>query len=104
MAKNVKAPEKVRVCCICKAEAARLKSNRPRLEGEPIMISITPMIYRRGQGKRMLKNAASVHVCESCLDLVIEVPFTTRETERLPMALLASIEDRYNSLKREDAA
>jgi hypothetical protein len=36
-------------------------------KGQSSIISITPILYRLGKGKRQLKNACSVRACEPCL-------------------------------------
>ena len=101
--------EAMRTCCVCGIKTARLKSNRPRREDEPIMPSITPMIYRRGIGKGVTTNAPSIQICEPCLDAIIRhlptgVPWFCLESSKLCTALLMSIAARYSDLLREDTA
>jgi hypothetical protein len=54
-----------RVCSVCEAEAAG--NSRSRLPSEPNIIAISFTIYRRGNGKGILKSAQRVQVCEECL-------------------------------------
>jgi hypothetical protein len=51
-----------RVCCICRTEATG--NLRKRNPGELNIVSITPLLYRRGTGKGELKNGGSVQICE----------------------------------------
>jgi hypothetical protein len=54
-----------RVCCVCGGEATNnLRTPDPK---EPNIIAITPVVYRRGNGKGQLKNAPRIQVCENCL-------------------------------------
>lgn len=54
-----------RTCCVCDAEATG--NTRKPIPGEPNIISISFVIYRRGRGKGETRNAQRVQICESCL-------------------------------------
>ncbi len=54
-----------RVCCVCGCEAS--SGRREPIAGEPRILAITAVVYRRGSGKGQLRNAPKVQVCEECL-------------------------------------
>jgi len=58
-------PKPPRVCCVCACEASN--GSRQPVAGEPVVLAITPIVYRRGNGKGRVRNASRVHVCEKCL-------------------------------------
>ena len=54
-----------RTCCVCEAQAT-FGARKP-IQGEPNIISISPVIYMRGTGKGQLRNAPKVQICATCL-------------------------------------
>ena len=93
-----------RVCCLCGADAS--SHLRGRIPGEPNILAITPLLYRRGSGKGRLRNAQSIHICESCLAKSLtpgRLRWNERQgDERLWEAFRSSLLDRYSSMLKED--
>lgn len=56
-------PDRFCIVCGCKASNGR----KQRDPNEPVMIAVTPVLYRRGAGKGQLRNAPRVNVCQDCL-------------------------------------
>jgi hypothetical protein len=96
-----------RACCDCGAEADG--NTRKRKPGEPNIIAITTVIYRRGEGKGTLKSAQRVQICEDCLTKALtggRLSWTGRERGggKLWGALRSSLLDRYSSMCEADRA
>jgi len=92
----------IRKCCCCEVVVKAIRGPR-KTSTPPYLVTIIPMVYRRAEGKRSLKYAANVSICEECLEKT-HLPWMTEEAMKFAMALLASIEARYNDTVREDAA
>lgn len=93
-----------RICCVCKAEARNQMRTRPK--GDPNIVSLTPLIYRRGNGKATLKNSLRIQVCEPCLVTALTAGrlHWAFEDNKLWDAIRESILNRYSAMLREDAA
>lgn len=94
-----------RVCCDCGAEVP--SGRRQQAPGGVNLVSITPLIYRRGNGKGQLKNAHQVVICETCLIKSItsgRLGWISTGESKLWTALKQSLTDRYNSLLEADRA
>lgn len=93
---------KKRVCCVCASEAT---PGRKRIAGEPNVLAITPVMYRRGTGKGQLRNAPKIVICESCLvrALVSSRLGLPKEAQKMWNAFRESISFRYGSMAEEDA-
>jgi hypothetical protein len=92
-----------RTCCVCGSEATG--NLRGRIEGEPNVIAITPVIYLRGNGKGQLRNAPRVQVCEPCLirALVGGRFGIGNQAAKIWAALRESLSYRYGAMKEDDA-
>lgn len=96
-----------RVCCVCGCEAAG--NMRKRTDGEPNILAITPILYRRGEGKGTLKSAMRVQVCEECLTRALTGGRLSwaggdRGGWKLWAALRSSLLDRYSGMCEADRA
>lgn len=93
----------VRVCVVCGAEApARVL---PGERSPVVMLTITPLLYRRGSGKGTLKNARGVTVCEPCYVQAVtagRLGWFHKSATLLWAALQQSLSDRYNAMLRDD--
>jgi hypothetical protein len=92
-----------KVCCVCGCEARDRMRYRPL--GDPNILAITPILYRRGQNKGDLKNAPRIQVCEPCLVKALtegRLIWTSKEIQNLWHALRESILVRYSSMVSED--
>lgn len=95
----------MRVCCVCDCEAA---SGRKKLaRGEPRIIAISAVIYRRGTGKGQLRNAPRVQVCDTCLEKALTNGRLTwiggnEAAKRLWAAMSSSILSTYEYLTLDD--
>jgi hypothetical protein len=102
-------PERFCIVCHCKASNGAKK----RTPGEPTIIAITPVMYRRGTGKGKLRNAARVTVCEECMSKAGTAGWLKWVTDFRPLivALFLSLieclskmsaDDAYNEVERPD--
>jgi hypothetical protein len=96
-----------RVCCVCGAEAT--SNRRDRIDGEPNIIAISPVVYRRGTGKGKLKSAKAVQVCEECLTRALTGGRLSwaggdRGGWKLWAAIRSTLLDRYSDLCEADKA
>jgi len=93
-----------RRCVICGAEATG--NLRKRNPGELNILSITPILYRRGTGKGQLKNGMSIQICE--VDLVRALtspPFDSKrqkEAALLWAALQGTLSGVYSAMAEAD--
>ncbi len=61
-----------RVCCSCGADARIRHGFMQRAEGEPAIVTVTPLVYvSGGADKARIKNAPKVQICETCLVLAV---------------------------------
>src|SRR5271166_1138585 len=96
-----------RVCCVCGAEATG--NTRKRAPSEPNILAITPLIYRRGQGKGEIRSAMRVQVCEDCLTRALTGGRLSwaggdRGGWKLWGAMRSSLLDRYSGMCEADKA
>jgi hypothetical protein len=96
-----------RVCCVCGGEATG-NTRRP-IPGEPNILAITPVLYRRGEGKGTLKSAQRVQVCEECLTRALTGGRLSwaggdRGGWKLWAAMRSSLLDRYSGMCEADRA
>lgn len=92
-----------RVCCICRCEATG--GRKKRVPGEPNILAITPVIYRRGSGKGQLRNAPKIVICETCMVYAVtssgwKLP---KESKSLWEAIRESISYRYSAMAEGDS-
>jgi hypothetical protein len=87
-----------RVCCCCgRAEKHGAKDMR-RMN----VLAISPLIYRRGEGKAILKNAGKIQVCEECFIRAM-LPNPSDEHIKLSRAISERIRTCYSSIIEGDA-
>ena len=100
---TTKAPfPKARTCCDCGCSGP--VNIGPSTAREPRVLSITPIMYRRGTSKGLLKNARSVHICEPCLIKSL-VPFSSSmgiKGSKLWNALRESLSTCYSDMQTAD--
>jgi hypothetical protein len=88
-----------RTCCVCQVQATG--NIRHHLAGEPNIISISFVIYRRGIGKGELKSAQRVQVCEDCF--IKSLHFAKKGIDaKLWEAIKESLLNRYSSMCEAD--
>jgi hypothetical protein len=88
-----------RTCCVCKSEATG--NTRTPIAGEPNIISISFVIYRRGTGKGELRGAQRVQVCEDCLTKSLH--FAKKGIDsKLWEAIKESLQNRYSGMCEGD--
>lgn len=96
----------VRVCCCCGAQATN--NTRERIPGEPNIIAISMVIYRRGKNKAALKSTRRIQVCEECLTSALtdgRLTWTAKSNQhKLWEAIRASVLDRYSEMCEKDEA
>jgi hypothetical protein len=92
-----------RTCCVCGSAATG--NLRRRIEGEPNIVAITPVIYLRGTGKGQLRNAPRVQVCEPCLVRALAgARFGMgSQAAKIWSELRESLSYRYSAMKDDDA-
>lgn len=88
--------------CVCCGRSARLR--RPRA-GEPVIVSISFVIYRKGAGKATTTAAPAVRVCEECLVRVLSGPrlFRGAEGQKFMAAAGQAISARYSDILSADS-
>lgn len=92
-----------RVCCVCQAEAS-YGSKKP-VAGEPVIVAISPVVYRRGASKGQLRNAPRVQVCEACLTKALttgRLGWLSGDGGKLWNALRSSLLDCYGIMVEND--
>jgi hypothetical protein len=95
-----------RICCVCEVEASH--NQRTRLIGEPIIIALSTVIYRRGAGsKGELKSAQRVQVCEDCLTRALTGNRLSwgvgdKGGWKLWAAIRSALLDRYSGMREAD--
>jgi hypothetical protein len=91
-----------RACCACGVTASCGK--RIPVPGEPNIVAISLVIYRRGVGKGQLSAAPRVQICQDCLVKALAGSLfgAGREGSRLWGALRESISFRYSSMVEAD--
>lgn len=92
-------PSRVCVCC------ERRATSHHRIEGEPLIVSISFVIYYRGAGKRILKAARKVQICSECLARALAEPklWHGSEGRKFNAAIRESLAERYSDILEEDA-
>lgn len=99
-----------RVCCCCGAKVLAKRGVRTNQPGsiEPSILAITPILYRRGAGKGVLRSCPRIQVCEGCFQRFITLTdsrsMQTTIALRLIFALRESVSGRYSNLLEEDSA
>lgn len=91
----------VRRCCCCTVEAKERDTdpNRPKIMG------ISFVIYRRSRGKKQLRAAGRVQVCEQCFVRAMASQgrmFQSAEGQRFAAAVKERLVARYTLMAAED--
>lgn len=89
-----------RACECCGNEA----TPRKRVPGEANVLAISFTIYRRGSGKRSLKAARRVRICEECFVRALAAPtmFGNSTARRFLAAIRESLSARYSAMLEDD--
>jgi hypothetical protein len=93
-----------RICCVCLAESTN--GSRKPIAGEPNIIAISPLIYRRGSGKAQLRNAGRVQICEECLTKALtsgRLGWMSDKSAKLWTAMRSALLDCYSAMSEGDA-
>jgi len=93
-----------RICCVCGCEASSGAKTPP--PGEPEIVSVSQVVYRRGKGKGQLRNAQRVQVCADCLTKTLtagRLAWLTGENTKLWNALRSTLLDCYGKMTEDDA-
>lgn len=87
--------------CVCCGGAAHVG---PKRAGEPNVMAVSQIIYRRGSGKGRSKAARKVNICEECFvrARVGSVLGPNKEAKRLLSAILETLSGCYSTLANED--
>jgi hypothetical protein len=91
-----------RACVCCEREA----TPRLRIEGEPNVLAISFVIYRRGRQGPQLKAAPRVRICDSCAVKALARAglFQPREATKLFAAMQERLAACYSDLLERDRA
>lgn len=83
--------------CVC---CGRSSQHRTPRVGEPVIISISFVIYRKAAGKGITKAAPAVRVCEECFGRVLAGPrlFRGAEGQKFLRAAVDSLNSRYSDI------
>lgn len=83
--------------CVCCGRSSQHRKPRP---GEPVIVSISFVIYRKAAGKGVTKAAPAVRVCEECLTRVLAGPrlFRGAEGQKFLRAAAESLNARYSDI------
>jgi hypothetical protein len=93
--------------CICCGEQALFGAKDLAAGETPVIMSITPVLYRRSATKsRQLKNAQSIRICERCLVLALAPPSPafSPQGEKLLRSFQWSLTRCYSALTGEKCA
>jgi hypothetical protein len=107
MATGVPMHSSIRVCCVCSRQTRRRGGRwepRPFLPGEPILVSITPLLYHKARGRpAQVLNSRCVRICEDCLVKVATSPAPLRgDAGKFWRALIGSFSGGYETLKHSE--
>lgn len=92
-----------RVCCCCSAASA---AGRPG-KGQPSIVTLIPLVYRKGKGKAGQAYSRGVWICERCLSKALttgRLGWIGGEARALWSAIQASLLERYSAMLHEDGA
>jgi len=86
-----------RVCCACGTTVFRRRKIEP---GEPSVIALTLIIYRRSpEGRKLKSTRIPVRVCDTCMGLITgPAGMGTEQAAQIAGALLESLIDRYSEM------
>ena len=90
-----------RVCCCCSAESLAGRPGR----GQPNIVTLIPLVYRKGSGKGRQAYSRAVWICERCLSKALtsgRLGWIGGEARALWSAIQASLLDRYSAMVHED--
>jgi hypothetical protein len=91
---------RTRVCICCERTATPLY----RQPGEPNIMAVCATVYRKGNGKAVLRAAPKTQICEECFIKAL-APATfgmSREAKALLLHIRQSLSECYSSLLDDD--